>query len=121
MLHVNLSFILCNRYSVPIFREGKNLRNPIAYRMVGLLEDIVFIFAVFAATTIAALLYVIYKSPQRKTSQEIVLVESAHLPRQTDTRFSPILMEAEEKIARLETEADKILEEINDEREAGRS
>ncbi|MCS7109946.1 MAG: hypothetical protein NZ956_00560 [Candidatus Caldarchaeum sp.] len=80
-----------------------------------MLEEVLILLAVFAATTIAGLLYVLFKNQPKQPEQRIVHLSVADLPQQTDTRLSPIILQTEQNIESFEKMAEKLLEEVGDE------
>ncbi|MCX8201923.1 MAG: hypothetical protein N3H84_07475 [Candidatus Caldarchaeum sp.] len=80
-----------------------------------MLEDILILLAVFAATTIAGLFYVLFKSQPKQPEEKTIHVSVADLPQQTDTRLAPIILQTEQNIESFEKMAEKLLEEVGDE------
>ncbi|MDJ0273530.1 MAG: hypothetical protein QXN23_04595 [Candidatus Caldarchaeum sp.] len=73
-------------------------------------EDLVILLVVFAATTIAALVYILLKAAPRPPSpKQTIVINSSEIPPQTDTRLSPIILQTEKNVEMLEKEVEGVL------------
>ncbi|MCS7138071.1 MAG: hypothetical protein NZ941_06865 [Candidatus Caldarchaeum sp.] len=86
------------------------------------MEDLAVIFTAFAASTIIGVAYAASKR-MKKTAhppvvKQVVVLQAGDLPEQVDTRFSRLVLEAEERVRAVEEKALKLLEDDEDERQA---
>nr|BAL56170.1 hypothetical protein HGMM_F34F09C25 [uncultured crenarchaeote] len=73
-------------------------------------EDLMILLVVFAATTIAALVYILLKSaPRSPPLRQTIVINSSEIPPQTDTRLSPIILQTEKNVEMLEKEVEGVL------------
>lgn len=81
------------------------------------MEDTAILLGVFAATTAFAIAYALSRKRvvvEEKVVRQLVVLQPGDLPQQTNTRLSPVLLEAEQSVRSLEERALKILEGLED-------
>jgi hypothetical protein len=87
-----------------------------------LLEDIALLLGVFAATTAFAIAYALSRKPvavSENVVKQFVVLQPGDLPEQTNTRLSPVVLEAEQRVRSLEERAFRILRELESEDDGG--
>ncbi len=81
-------------------------------------EDLAIVLAAFTATTAVGVAYALSKTlrtvreAEEKPVKRVVVLNVSDLPAQVDTRFSKLVLEADEKIRDVEARAERLLKEI---------
>ncbi|MEM2225205.1 MAG: hypothetical protein QXG75_04660 [Candidatus Caldarchaeum sp.] len=76
-----------------------------------MLEDLVLILGVFAATTALAVAYALAKGVKHaEVTRQVIVLQASDLPEQVDTRLSKVVMDVEEKVRLAEEKTLKLLD-----------